>query len=394
METDRLQEVPGHIRPETLEQAFENFNQVSSTLADVYRGLEAQVNRLHYELAETRSQKIDEFEKRERIANRLQHLLNALPGGVIVLDGNGFIQECNPAAIDLLSEPLLHEKWTDVVGRVFAPRWDDGHDITLADGRHVNISTQSLDPEPGQILLIKDVTETRKLQEQLSRLKRLSAMGEMAASLAHQIRSPLSSALLYASNIGNTGLNEELKQRFIKKQIACLQHLESLVGDMLLFARGGQFDFKPCDLSTLVAEFINVQKSDPVCRNIELIVLIEQKNIVLDLNRDAFVSTLQNLFDNAAQAMAYKGKIQIELGITAAGTAELSITDNGNGIPKNIHDRLFEPFFTTKSNGTGLGLAVADAVIRAHHGKLSFITEAGVGTTFTISLPYQQNQEL
>ena len=182
MSQQHLQRKTETLNSDSLKQAFQQFNEVSSSLTEFYEDLEQKVSLLSKELADTRSQKIREYEEREKVTNRLENLLQVLPGGVVVIDGQGIVQECNPAAIELLDTPLLGERWRDVVERAFKPKWDDGHDITLHDGRYVNISTQSLGSEPGQILLITDVTETRQLQEQISSLKRVSAIGEMASN--------------------------------------------------------------------------------------------------------------------------------------------------------------------------------------------------------------------
>jgi two-component system sensor histidine kinase FlrB len=90
----------------------------------------------------------------------------------------------------LLGEPLRGQLWINVVKRCFAPQHDDGYEVSLRDGRRVSVSTCPLGDHPGQVLLLTDVTETRSLQERLSQQKRLAALGEMAASLAHQIRTP------------------------------------------------------------------------------------------------------------------------------------------------------------------------------------------------------------
>ena len=113
----------------------------------------------------------------------------------------GRVQECNPTAIDLLGEPLEGESWLNVIQRVFAPRFDDGHEVSLKDGRRVSIATRSLAGEPGQLIVLTDMTETRALQERLSRHQRLSALGKVSASLAHQIRTPLSAAMLYGEHL-------------------------------------------------------------------------------------------------------------------------------------------------------------------------------------------------
>ena len=374
-------------KAESLEQAFQNFSEVSSSLTHFYEGLEQEVSLLTKELADTRSQKKYEYTERERVTKRLENLLRALPGGVIVIDEHGIVKEINPAALELLGEPLLSERWRDVVERAFKPKWDDGHDITLHNGQYVNISTQPLDPEPGQILLITDVTETRQLQEQISGLKRMSAMGEMAAALAHQIRTPLSSALLYVSNLGASQLDAERRKRYTKKIMSSLQHLEVLVEEMLLFARGGRLNAKPSNISAVIKDLIEQQESS--LEDCELNITFDNKisDIEVKLGCDAFKSALQNIFNNACQAAEGVANISVGLDTLSSDQLELKITDDGPGIPDSIKTSLFEPFVTTRTNGTGLGLAVVDAVVRAHKGSIRVEDASGKGSCFIIQLP-------
>ena len=138
--------------------------------------------------------------------SQLYAIFKALPTGVLLLDGTGIITRANPAAIDLLGEPLEGELWRHVITRCFEPREDDGHEISLRDGRRVQLSTQPLQDQAGQLVFINDLTETRQLQDRINHMKRLSALGNMAASLAHQIRTPLSAAMLYAANLANRTL--------------------------------------------------------------------------------------------------------------------------------------------------------------------------------------------
>lgn len=223
-----------------IEQAFTLFNQVSSQLSQSYSLLEARVSELKGELAVVSAQRIDELSEKERLANRLQNLLDLLPGGVIVIDGQGLVREANPAASQLLGEPLIGQLWRQVIARSFAPRKDDGHEVSLRDGRRLSIATRSLDAEPGQLVLLNDLTETRRLQDQLARHERLSSLGRMVASLAHQIRTPLSAAMLYASHLADDepALSAETRQRFAATLKERLHELEHQVRDMLVFARG------------------------------------------------------------------------------------------------------------------------------------------------------------
>lgn len=383
---ERFENPQHQVRSRELEQAFASFNDVSVVLAEVYRDLESRVSSLNSELLQARHERLRQYQEKERIACRLQNLLDALPAGVIVLDGDGLITEHNPAAADLLGLPLQGETWRDVVKRSFAPRWDDGHDLTLVDDRCVNISTQSLEKDSGQLVLIKEVTETKQLQRQLAQFRRLSAMGEMASALAHQIRTPLSSALLYASNLKNPQVTSSRKERFTDKLVDRLRHLESLVEDMLLFARGGNFDFSCYSLKEVMDEFAGLLGSAEHSKQLSLHIDPVPADIQVNINRNAFISILQNLLDNALQVCGTDTRVRIVTEITSPGFIDLLVIDNGPGIAEEIKAKIFEPFYTTRQQGTGLGLAVVDSVIRSHGGSISLDT-GDHGTTFRLRLP-------
>ena len=164
-----------------LEQAFALFNQMSTQLSSSYSMLEARVSELKGQLALVSAQRMQELAEKERLAQRLQSLLDLLPGGVIVIDGQGVVREANPVARSLLAKPLVGMLWREVIARNFAPREDDGHEISLKDGRRLSIATRSLQGEPGQLVLLTDLTETRRLQDQLARHERLSSLGRRVA---------------------------------------------------------------------------------------------------------------------------------------------------------------------------------------------------------------------
>ena len=322
--------------------------------------------------------------------SRLNNLFQALPGAVVMLDGEGCVVQCNPAANELLGEPLQNELWRDVVSRAFSPRIDDGHDISLVNGRVVNISTQPMIDEPGQILLIKDVTDTRLLQEQLNRAKRLSAKGEMAAALAHQIRTPLSSAILYLSNLSHKNLDQASREKFTTKSLSRLNYLEKLIEDMLLFARGGDFEKQEFSLLNLIEMLSQQTETQIEESSINFIIDPEIVNCSIMINPEAMISILENLIVNAIQASHEDGTIYLTAKIIAQNNEKvvrISLADNGSGIPENIRATLFEPFVTSRANGTGLGLSVAQAVVRSHGGGITVRDAEPQGTIFEITLP-------
>lgn len=367
-----------------LEQAFELFSQMSSQLTDSYSMLEARVTELKGELAVVSAQRMQELAEKERLANRLQNLLDLLPGGVIVIDGHGIVREANPAAIDLLGLPLEGELWRHVIARCFAPREDDGHEISLKNGRRLSIATRSLDAEPGQLVLLNDLTETRHLQDQLARHERLSSLGRMVASLAHQIRTPLSAALLYASHLTEQELPVATQQRFAGRLKERLHELEHQVRDMLVFARG---ELPLTDRLTPNALMQALQAAALThVQDLPIRWQCDSHAGELLCNRDTLVGALLNLIENAIQASAGEVRLKAHC-YTRNNTLRLCISDSGSGIEPAVLARLGEPFFTTKVTGTGLGLTVVKAVARAHQGELQLRSRVGRGTCAQVILP-------
>lgn len=367
-----------------LEQAFALFNQMSNQLSESYSLLEARVNELKGQLALVSAQRMQELAEKERLAHRLQSLLDLLPGGVIVIDGQGVVREANPVARALLGQPLVGMLWRQVIARNFAPREDDGHEISMRDGRRLSIATRSLHGEPGQLVLLTDLTETRRLQDQLSRHERLSALGRMVASLAHQIRTPLSAALLYASHLNEQVLPAEQQQRFAGRLKERLHELENQVRDMLIFARG---ELPLPDRLSPSALFDALRAAaDAHVGGMSVRWQCDVRDGELLCNRDTLVGTVLNLIDNAIQAAGRDARLKIHL-YRRDSQLRLCVSDNGPGMSQETLARLGEPFFTTKTTGTGLGLAVVKAVARAHQGQLLLQSRAGRGTCAIVSLP-------
>ena len=370
--------------PAQLEHTFSLFNQMSTQLTDSYSLLEARVTELKGELAFVSAQRMAELAEKERLANRLQNLLDLLPGGVIVIDDRGLVREANPAASELLGLPLEGELWRHVIARCFAPREDDGHEVSLKDGRRLSIATRSLDAEPGQLVLLNDLTETRRLQDQLARHERLSSLGRMVASLAHQIRTPLSAALIYASHLTEQVLPVETQQRFAGRLKERLHELEHQVRDMLVFARG------ELPLTDKVAPKALMQALQAAAQtHVQGVSMRWQCDAYGGLvlcNRDTLVGALLNLIENALQAGTPQVRLKVHL-YARDNTLRLCVSDSGSGIEPKVLERLGEPFFTTRATGTGLGLAVVNAVARAHQGQLLLHSRPGRGTCALLSLP-------
>lgn len=374
-----------------LASAFELFNELSTQLSDTYREMEERVGELNAELHSVAEQRLRELQEKERLAARLQSLLSLLPAGVMVLDPSGRIGEANPAAQELLGTPLTGQLWRDVIARAFAPQGDDGHEISLRDGRRISIATRSLDGEPGQLLLLTDLTETRALQQNLARHQRLSEMGRMMSSLAHQIRTPLAAAMLYAGHLCDRQLSNDQIKKFSHKIQDRLQHLEQQVRDMLIFVRG---DVKLTDAITtadLLAAVEEAMEAPLTSHAASCTIKNPYGDAGILCNRDVVVGALMNLVNNALQAYPVSKEsggaaLQVEV-VRSGERVGFAVVDNGPGFDAAVAARLNEPFFTTKTQGTGLGLAVVRAVAEAHHGEFHIHSQPGCGTRAELWFP-------
>ncbi len=378
--TDQLQ----HLR-----SAFQTFNEVSEQLMSSYHQLESQVDGLNQKLDSAHGDYDHQLEQNLSLANRFEHLLDALPGGVVVLNGKGVVQEANKVAIDLLGAPLKGSVWRKLIQRCFEPRMDDGHDISLKDGRRVSITTSSLGNEPGQILLIADVTEKRQLQDKLGRFQRLSAMGQMAASLAHQVRTPTASALLYISNLRNNAANPNAVEKYSDKVRQQLLHIETMVTDMLAYVSGSSAQQKTIFTCNNLINALHQSVQAQIEQNNSHLNIINQcPEIKLKANREAVLGAVINLVMNSIHATSNVPlEIDISVSLNAAENILISITDNGIGIAADIKADVFEPFVTSRPQGTGLGLAVVKSVIEQHDGKIDLKSEQGRGTKISFTLP-------
>lgn len=371
-------------KAQELQRAFLAFNRVSEELTSVYESLQARVTSLTEELAVANGELRRQYQEKEALSERLSLLLGALPAGVVVLDGSGVVTEANPAACLMFGADVLGKHWGDIVRAALEPtlavgEWRMGH-------RHLSVAESALDSAGGKILLIHDVTLAHEMKADLERNQRLAAMGEMAASLAHQLRTPLAAALLYTANLGQSHLVDEARKRFSDKATAQLRRLERLIQDVLLFARGESIGRDVIPVKDLLLEL--AQTVEPLMR--EHGVLFELKDesdgAVLVGGRKALFGAVVSLLENALQATPPSGKICL-LAARQEELLRLAVRDSGPGIGPELQERIFEPFFTTRSQGTGLGLPIALGVARAHGGRLELESKPGQGAEFALLLP-------
>jgi len=357
-----------------LAQAFAVFNRASEELSGAYNALQAQV---------------------EQLSERFKVLMGALPAAVVVLDRESRIEQVNRTAELLLGEGLVGCNWEETASALQPGETPGEVNLPHADGqRRLVVSETVLDSGEGRILLLNDVTETHRMRQAVERSERLAAMGEMVAGLAHQLRTPLSAALLYTGNLRQHGIGPAERLKITERAIERLRHLERLIRDMLLFARGDSLGRQDFNVGELLAELVHTLEPLAKARQIDFRSHCDCEGATAHGDRKALGGAIANLIENAIQATAVGGTVscnvvRVDSWQDGQPGEELRfiVRDSGAGITPELQARLFEPFFTTRAEGTGLGLAIARGVARGHGGDILLESSPGEGSSFTLTLP-------
>lgn len=223
---------------------------------------------------------------------------------------------------------------------------------------------------------------------ELARRERLSALGEMAAQVAHQLRTPLATALLYTGHLTRPQISDSDRIRFAEKSRSRLLYLERLIQDMLLFVKGAQQVSLNFSLQMLIEDIALTLEPHAVARQVSLQLAEPPAELQLTGDRQAISGALINLLENALQASPSGSSVDLSVSGMGSPFACFQVSDKGAGIPESARERLFEPFFTTRGEGSGLGLAIVRQVAEAHGGWVEWTPGIEGGSVFRLFLPF------
>jgi two-component system sensor histidine kinase FlrB len=368
-----------------LEAAFQQFNAVSDKLIGAYRQLESQVTVLNAQLDEANNALRQQVSANATLAERLGMLLEALPAGVIELSGQGVVISENPTAIQMLGRHVEGMAWAEVLP-LLQPT-ERGRFFRAASGLQLTLQYKDLPASGGCIALLHDVTRMNELSSELARQEKLASMGSMAASLAHQLRTPLSTAMLYAANLKKPELKEEDRSRFIDKILTRLKALEGLIQNMLGFVRGHVSTREPLDLALVLEDLVAVFVPQCQAKGIDFVCTMVDPTVITVMgDRKALVGAVTNLLENAVFFSPVGSQIGLEVEMRGNSVC-LAVSDAGPGLGSDDLQRVFEPFYTTRSGGTGLGLAIVKKVAEELGGEVSCANRQVGGARFEFCLP-------
>lgn len=342
-------------------------------------------------------------------------LLGSLQDGVLLVDPAGMVTVMNPAAEDLFGvsvtsargRPLqclagANSVLVSLVDRALATGRAHGeHEVALAGpGGRVWVSAiasllSGRDGTPrGGVLVLRDLTRIRELEEQVRRSERLAALGTLVAGLAHEIRNPLmglrgAAQLLQAES----GLPPDLKE-YTSVIIREVDRLNTLVEGMLSFARPRQPRISACNVNQLIEETLLVEEARIDHRGICVRRIYDPQVPAVAADPDQLRQVLLNLIRNGFEAMPHGGELVVRTSYErrsprcfGLSVAVLEIVDQGLGLSPEAEANLFNPFFTTKSSGSGLGLSICQRIVSEHRGLLTIAGDPGGGCRATVLLP-------
>lgn len=312
-------------------------------------------------------------------------ILSSLPTALVILNAKGRIVWLNPAAEAMLGYGLIDDLWLDVILRAFVPRADDGHEVSLADGRRVHVAISCLDSLPGILVTLSDITASRDYEKAKENEKRLASIGTMTAQLAHQIRTPLASAMLYTDHLNTLPSLDARNRTWIKRLQDCHASVEQQIQDLLLFARGTSIEPQLIQMDEWCAQLI--QRAQPYVETYFALLKVNNRleKSTASIHGESLIGAVLNLIINALQSDATE--IYLTMASMEDSGLQILVEDNGKGMTEEVKSQAFSPFFTTKAQGNGLGLAVVFAVVKAHGGRVGLESKEGVGTEVALYLP-------
>lgn len=397
--------------PDLLREAFDVFSKASNQLEQSYNELKERADRLAKELAQTNAELQKQLAEKERISSFLENILLSIPSGIIVFGEDGTVVLRNDVARETFGGQLKEE--TVNIADVFEEAAIQNFVLECSTGggtrrgefeltgggeekQIITIGYAPVKNKDGErvanLLVTQDVSRLKELESQAMRTNRLAAMGEMAAQLAHEIRNPLGSIEIFASLLGRD-LHGSENQRLADNIVVGVKSLNAVVSNMLTFTRSIIISPEEIEVNELVRETIGF---------LEHVLNVESIALKMDLSDDAGAAELDpelmrqvllNLTQNAIHAMEKEETPLLLVETAPSGHddgrpgVEISISDNGGGIPEENLKKIFDPFFSTRKGGTGLGLSVVSQIVEKHQGMIVPESTTGHGTTMRIWLP-------
>ena len=370
-------------------------------------------------LADQLQQADQSLREKERGLSRLQafheNIVQSISSGVFTTDATGGITSFNPAAQEATGYTLgqvLGRPWREVFN--WHPNQQSDEQLTGAFPTMVRFDLEckrangnrlilgmTLSPlheqgeQTGLVGVFKDLTQIRDLEEEMHRKEWLASLGEMSAGMAHEIRNPLGALAGAMQMLRKDAAGDETNHRLMDIAIREATRLDTIITEFLQYARPPALNLSECNLHKILAETLDLVQHEARTRSrIKIITSLATGPLTMQVDQDQLKQVFWNLSVNAFDAMPEGGQLTILTGCRPIGIGgkkcdviEIAFHDTGEGIPKELLDKIFLPFFTTKKQGSGLGLAAVHRIVDLHGGWIKVESQENQGSRFVVCLP-------
>jgi PAS domain S-box-containing protein len=403
---------------EALSRAFEDFQVRAEKLRGAYARMQEDFKKVNIELDAKNEQLAGSLRKQEEIKLYLNSILESMNNGVIGIDIMERITHFNRAASEITGYSA-----GDVLGRKYSEFFTKGVDerfsllqvlrtgmghnrdekaIRHKAGHPLPVSFQTAvlrDPAGspiGAVEIFNDISRIKALEEEMQQAKTMAALGEMAATMAHEIRNPLGAMGMWADLLEREIPAESGSKKLVNRIIEGLGKLNRIVSNLLVYSRPVRPNLRKVALDQVLSETVDfvgieIERQE---QKVELRKMTDGEPVFVQVDPEKLQQVIMNLSLNAIQAMPDGGTLTVKIDKSCGvnrGYASFSIIDTGSGIAPEHLDKIFDPFFTTKANGTGLGLAIVKKIVESHAGYIDVNSAPGKGTMVQVFLPCAAN---
>jgi signal transduction histidine kinase len=389
---------------------------LATSIMDTARAREAETR----ELKDNLEEKVVELEEARGAVlferNKLTSIIECMQEGVIFVDDRNHVSLFNKVGQQIQKEQFGLD--TDAIQSPEA----DGVLLQIAEDLskgHAVIEQQSLEIKDkffentyaavrdrddnylGTVLVCRDVTDRKRMEQQMIQSEKMAAIGELAAGVAHEINNPLDGLLNCILRIRRDPLNERQTKEYLGLMEEALRRIETTVGQLLNFSRQRDLALTSVSLNEVVSEVVGLIAYSAEEKGIQIEKHFQKDLDLIRGDKHLLEQVALNLALNAIGAMPDGGVLTFTTGeiefdaLLGKAAAFIQVADTGIGIPKSVQDRIFDPFYTTKitEKGTGLGLSVSNRIVRQHEGVIEFDSEVEQGSVFTVKLPIRRGVE-
>ncbi len=285
-----------------------------------------------------------------------------------------------------------------MLGRTVREAFDGGvalvqEEISTESGRRVEISLDFIHDEHaspnalGALLTLHDLESVEEIESELELSRRMAAIGRLTSGVGHEVKNPINAIVVHLELLRNKLDSSDAKAlRHLEIIESEIQRLDRVVQTLVDFSRPVELRLQESDLRSVVSSVLMLASADLETRDVRVASILPDRPVMVKVDSDLLRQALLNVVLNGAQSMSQGGQIEVRL-VEDGRTAMLSVRDQGEGIPKELLEKIFDLYFTTKKDGSGIGLAMTYRIIQLHNGRVDVDSVPGVGTTFTLRIP-------